>query len=329
MTPPSDDNAGMISERRTRFERARSPAIRLTSDDLAIIRHVARYRFLRSTDIVRLLPDRSPRKLIERLCDLFHAGYLDRPRAQLDYFARSGSAPLIYGLGNKGAGVAIDFNLMPATDSDWTDKNRDVKRPYIEHALLLAGFMVAVEIAVRDRDDIAFIDANSLLAATPPQTQRAKSPWMLSGKHCHGATCHRIAATPDAVFALHFKRSDSRSYFFVEADRGTMPIDRSDLTQSSYRRRLLAYLAAHKSRQPIERLGMGNLRVLTVTASSERVASMIATVKDITGGKGSSMFLFATADKLASGDPLSHEWISARNERACLTASRHVAQAHD
>ena len=89
------------------------------------------------------LLNRSSDKIVRRLGALYHNGYLDRPPAQLDFFTRAGSAPLVYAIGNKGA------LFDEATGIDWTDKNRDVKRPYIEHALMIADFMVALESAVR------------------------------------------------------------------------------------------------------------------------------------------------------------------------------------
>ena len=76
-------------------------------------------------------------KLIRRLATLFHNGYLDRPRAQ-----RGGGAntPLIYALGYKGS------QLFGEPDGlDWTGKNRTVTYPYIEHTLMIADFMVALD----------------------------------------------------------------------------------------------------------------------------------------------------------------------------------------
>jgi hypothetical protein len=66
--------------RRPRFRRAKPPAFRLTDGDLAIIRLVAQHRFLRSTHIAELL-GRSLDRTNDRLCRLFHAGYIDRPKA--------------------------------------------------------------------------------------------------------------------------------------------------------------------------------------------------------------------------------------------------------
>ena len=85
--------------RRPRFRRASEPpAFRLTDDDVEIVRQVARFRFLRSTHIAALV-NRSVDRANDRLMRLFHAGYIDRPRAQLDRFPSEGSAPLTYALG--------------------------------------------------------------------------------------------------------------------------------------------------------------------------------------------------------------------------------------
>ena len=56
---------GHDKPRRTRYRRDTPPAMRLTDDDVAIIRHVWRHRFLRSTHVIRLMGDRSAKKIIE------------------------------------------------------------------------------------------------------------------------------------------------------------------------------------------------------------------------------------------------------------------------
>src|ERR1700754_2317545 len=88
--------------RRPRFRRAlEPPAFRLTDDDVALVRLLARHRFLRSTHIAALA-DRSQDRVNDRLARLFHAGYVDRPRAQLDYYPDAGSAPMVYALADRG-----------------------------------------------------------------------------------------------------------------------------------------------------------------------------------------------------------------------------------
>src|SRR5262245_3221634 len=102
-----------VACRRARFRRDDPQPIRLTVHDLTLIRHVAHNRFLRSTHLLPLLETRSPKKLLERLAALYHNGYLDRPRAQLDFYATAGSAPIVYGLGNKGAAVLAELDGLP------------------------------------------------------------------------------------------------------------------------------------------------------------------------------------------------------------------------
>ena len=96
------------STRRPRFRRASEPpAFRLTDDDVEMVRQLARHRFLRSTHIAALV-GRSLDRTNDRLSRLFHAGYIDRPRAQLDYYPDLGSAPMVYALADRGARLLIE-----------------------------------------------------------------------------------------------------------------------------------------------------------------------------------------------------------------------------
>jgi hypothetical protein len=52
---------------------------------------------------------------------------------------------------------------------------------------------------------------------------------------------HAIGIEPDSAFSLGFPAAGRRAYFLVEIDRGTMPVERSDITQSSMLRKFLAY----------------------------------------------------------------------------------------
>ncbi len=287
-------------QRRHRFKRSHD-RVRLTPDDLAVIDHIRRHRFLRSTHLIRLLPHRPPKKLIERLGALFHAGYLDRPRAQLDYYARGGSVPMVYGLGDRSHAVAVDF-----ADLEWPTKSRDVKRPYIEHALMVADIMVAIEIAARAREDVEFVAAEQLLPlkARPDRSH----PWKLSADLVVGRERHAVTLIPDAVFALRSRSTGRHACFFIEADRGTMPVERADFAQTSIRRKLLAYQAALRARQHVEQFAFHNLRILTVTTGAERLQSMIAALNAVTHGIASGRFLFAEHPAVTGADPLSLLW---------------------
>src|SRR5712691_7660760 len=112
--------ANDISRRRPRFQRTnQAPSFQLTERDVEIVRQVAQHRFLRSTQISRLLAA-SHKKICERLTSLYHAGYVDRPRAQLEYHVRGGgSGHLIYALGNRGARLLASRSDVAYANVDW------------------------------------------------------------------------------------------------------------------------------------------------------------------------------------------------------------------
>ena len=307
--------------RRARFRRDAPQPIRITQDDIAIVRHVARHRFLRSTHLIQLLERRSPKKMLERLAALYHNSYLDRPRAQLDYYATAGSAPLVYAIGNRGAELLSELDGIPRAKIDWTDKNRSAGRLYIEHTLLTADLAVALEIAQHRQPGVRLIEARDILAAAPEATRAAKNPWALPARIVHGDTTHDIRVIPDKVFGLDFTEARKRSYFFVEADRATMPVMRSHPRQTSFHAKILAYLAGGGSDNAHgKRLGIGNFRVLTITTSQERIETMIEAVKRATRGAGSNQFLFTDRHTLlAAANVLQLEWISGKGQRVRLS----------
>ena len=295
--------------------------MRLTGDDIAIIRHVARHRFLRSTHLVRLMPGRSEKKLIERLGALYHNQYLDRPRAQLNYYATAGSAPMVYAIGNLGARVLYETGGADTTSIDWTWKNRSAGRAFIEHTLLVADCEVAAMCATRSRRDVLWIDDHAILASAPDATRKAKNPFRLAARTRINGENADLALVPDSVFGLDFTAERKRKYFFLEADRATMPVMRSSLEQTSVYRKLLTYIAGGGPANAFgKHFGFGNFRVLFVTTSRERTESMTAALKQATGGDGSRQFLFTDREALQeAADFLSLTWLSGKGERVRLT----------
>ncbi len=306
--------------RRSRFKRAAPEPLRLTADDLTIIRHIARHRFLRSTHLLQLMPERSAKKLIERLGALYHNGYIDRPRAQLDYYATAGSAPMVHALGNRGAEALAAHDGIDRGQIDWTWKNRGVGRLFIEHTLLIADAMVAARCAIASRADVRLIDVQQMLTAAPEATRRAANPLKLAIRAQHAGQLADLAVIPDAVFGLDFTVERKRKYFFLEADRATMPVVRKDLDQTSYLRKLVTYLAGGGPANAFgAQFGVGNFRVLTVTTSPERMATMIDALKQLTRGAGSQQFLFIDRASLqACRDLLSLTWVSGKGEHVTL-----------
>jgi len=274
-----------------RFQRAaKVAAIRLTERDQKIIRLIHRHRFLRSNQIIALIGG-SVQNLSRRLQWLFHHGYLERPRAQLQYYERNGSQTIAYGLGNKSGSL---LQLNPAS---WGEKNRAIGRIYLAHALLVSDVMVSLELACR-RHGIRLLHEDELnLPVEAPLRWRVK---LRDGT--------KLGVIPDRVFALEYpdqKGQVQRVYYFLEADRGTMPVVRRQLSQTSFYRKLLAYEATWANKVHQRHLGIHRFRVLTVTTSAARVKSLVDACSRLQRGHG--LFLFADESVLQS-NPLTAVW---------------------
>ena len=268
-----------------RFKRAGgAPAIRLTEDDLAILRHVHRHRFVRADDLYRLFPERSADKLSRRLTWLFRSEYLDRPAAQIDRFRQGGSQALVYGLGNAGARTLKEQGL-PIGPTDWRARNRSYTRENLDHTLAVASFMVDLELSCWARPDVSLIPFEEIVAGAPEATRASPLPmrWAVPVDWLgYKADVHLI---PDAIFGLKVERSGEpvrRSYVFLEVDRGTMTIAptervrRSDafLYRATILRKFLAYAQSYREGLHRRQFGIPAARVLFLTTSQARADSM-------------------------------------------------------
>ena len=272
--------------------------MQLEQRDCQIIRLVQRHRFLRSDQIVTLVGG-SQQQILRRLKLLYHHGYLERPRAQLDSYYRPGSRYIAYGLGSKGETLLkqeLGITVYPAS---WSGKDHDIGRMFIEHALLVTDVMMAVELACRKHGGIRLIYEDELAL----HSERQPFQWRVKIQN----SCV-LGVIPDRIFALEYSDQNGqsqRAYFFLEADRGTMPIKRHTLSQTSFNRKLLAYEATWTQNIHRQRLGIHRFRVLAVTTSAARVKSLVEACSQLERGHG--LFLFADKSVLSS-DLFSRVW---------------------
>ncbi len=132
----------------------------------------------------------------------------------------------------------------------------------------------------------------------------------------------RLSRLIEPEFALEFTHSDQPSaYFLLEADRGTMPVTRPNLSRSSFQRKLFAYHATWKQGLHNIRFGFPRFRVLTVTTSAERLRSMIDACGKLDGGHG--LFAFAEAKLLLKQTPFAESWRSSSSDQSMpLTSAK-------
>jgi hypothetical protein len=120
------------------------------------------------------------------------------------------------------------------------------------------------------------IDGDELVSDFPDETQALKKPFHLNVPVIHQGGRVAVGIEPDYAFSLYLPKVRRRAFFLVEIDRGTMPVERFDLKQTSILRKLLAYQAMWKAKAHLAHFGWRNFRVLFVTTSTERVENMIA-----------------------------------------------------
>lgn len=315
-----DAKASKNNARRPRFRRASDPLpFRLTEDDVTIVRMLARHRFLRSTHIA-VLVGRSLDRTNDRLRKLFHAGYVDRPRAQLDYYPSAGSAPMVYALADRGARLLIERDGVTFANVEWSRKNRQAGRPFIEHQLEIIDFYVSLQAAIHGREDVRLIHPEELVAEFPDQRIPAGNPFKLETQIASKGVLQPVGVVPDLVFGLRFP-DGSRRCFMVEIDRGTMPISRNDIRQTSFERKMRAYLSAHAAKAHERKFGWKTFRVLTITTDDHRLSSMREALRDIIipHSSGPALFLFATREELANVDPVALQWRDGSGRPISLT----------
>jgi len=289
--------------RRPRFKRVSPDApLWLGERDWQIIKLVHRHRFLRSDQIVALVGG-SSQQIVRRLQSLFHHGFLDRPRAQLVHRINGGTQKIVYGLGRKGGTLLRQKFGLTVPSNTWNERNDIVGRIYLDHALFVADVLVAIVSACQKRGNVTFLYEDEL----PIYAERQPFRWQVM---IQGGI--KLGVIPDRVFALDYTDTagtSQRTYFFLEADRGTMPVNRRTLSQTSFKRKLLAYTATWQQRIREQKLGIDRFRVITVTTSAKRVQTLVQTCSELQRAPG--LFLFADQSILA-GDVLARIWQTGR-----------------
>ena len=239
------------SGRRKRFqrERARRPGFVFQERDRLILDAVWRHRFLDSRHIARLVAG-SHQNILRRLQKLYHHGHLDRPPEQRVLQGH----PIIYALGKRGAEVLAEATGKKLTAQDWSEKNRTVTAPHLQHALMVSEFLTALQAAIAGMD----LKMPRLELAGPALRFVGLAP-------SRQGEFERVPIAPDAFFVL--QDPEGRIPYLLECDRGTIPAQR-------YLRKLQAYFYWWQTGGHTRALGIKQFRILTLTRTTEREESL-------------------------------------------------------
>ncbi len=184
--------------------------IELSDRDMEIFKLLARYRYLRSTYIHAFVGGASETRFKERLGDLYHEGYLDRPAQQWE-FADARCRPVVHELGSGGARVLHD--VRDGTEQARTPLTTSAHRQF-RHSLMICEALASMELGVRLGDSLRFIPWPEILARAPEATRASPAPFRLpvstggylvltvcSGSNTGLTTPRPIASSPSKLIA--------------------------------------------------------------------------------------------------------------------------------
>jgi hypothetical protein len=244
----------------------------------------------------------------EKLTLMFKAGYIDRPEAQWVWRRQKGggSKPLVHALSQQGYDHIHNLKLVPATNRDFSERNRDLSEfsSHIPHELAIGDVEVAFHHGCAKRT----LQLMHIQELARGQNARAL---IVPGDE--------RKLYPDWLFAIS-KGESEPSLFFTEINMGTEPNGRhaaSELQHLEYK--YAAYLSYAHSKRCLEQFGVSNFRVLTITRGGEQKLENVARAAgNVCGGVGVGRFLATNFATLLSGDPFELPWINAVGEETRL-----------
>jgi protein involved in plasmid replication-relaxation len=277
------------------------PPYRLTEQDIALLKVLARRRFL-SADYIAALIGTSYKYALTRIQILKSAPnlYIRVCDAQRENPKLHLYTPLFYELDARGIGELQERGIdIP--------RRRPISN--ITHAIMVNQIMASFELGARD--DIELILRGEILARSPKETQDDPHP-------------DRLPITKD-----HWVRADGEMfvlkapagfYFFpgVEADTGTEPIHSYDYERSSIKGKFDDYIHVIVNNTQRTRFNAQTFNVAFITPTQRRLESMMRLLEEMTKSKPSLRrhFLFKTHPLFTSstkprptGHMIDEEWL--------------------
>jgi len=247
-------------KRKTQPKEPKAPGIlRIGDRDRDILRLVYEHRFLDTELLWHLIREQGkeseigtstdgkarPRKygfgmkaLYKRLRQLSQGKYLKPRQAMPRPIGRGfGGARTAYGLGSKSAQVLSESIGIPVSEVRDIVASDDVGERFIQHALEVARFRVVIELACRESE-------GNIRLLFWEQGIRLQD--LITGEDLDGEE-RRFSVFPDAFFGLDVV-GKGKAHYFLELDRGTMPIVRSG-NRSDIRKKVFGYMLYRKAKR--------------------------------------------------------------------------------
>ena len=310
--------ARVPAKRSPRFRRVPRGELFLRSIHEDILRALGRFGILNTRQLEQVVTSISADRLRKHAAALYHHGYLDRPDGQqAALYDGPGSKPLVFCLAPRGARLLADrFGLLSERVSP------DIGRGFLAHELEVRDVQIRAVVATRDVPGLELLLWPELrcLLPVPPSGSGALQLDEWRVRVSFEEQTRTLRVRPDAIFA--FKRLEAppeRAYrhYFLEVDRGSMPIARRDLYGSSITRKFHCYAASYHESIYRELFNARTARVLVVTTSRERVSGMLQAFGALAAAYDlpARLFLFTDPTEPALGVGLPRRPVARRGGR--------------
>ena len=266
--------------------------IKLTQRDIDILWKLSLkgYRFLTCRHLFPLyFPSESACQ--RRMSQLRKAGLVQRCFTPVIYEKQK--REVVYTLARKGAKeLARALNISPKGLAG----SAKFSPLFLEHSLRISNFMCSLEAALRK--------APAKLVSWISEKQLRSLKLKVSNPEQYG---EKIPIIPDGFFSI--KMGERIENFFLEADRGTMPIPK-------IRKKMMGYIQLYRRGLHKEVFGLPHFRVLVITTNEKRRDLMMQELRDI--GYCLNMFLFAIWQDIKPQSILEKIWLKCRGEEIYL-----------
>lgn len=293
------------TKRRSRHRRTpRGKLARLTPRHLEILKLLHRYRFLDTNHLYALLGSRNT-NVRTALSDLFHEHGLLNRLPQRAFMRDPLYDPEIYELSDDGAAL-ISQRSDSSEPATWLKQGRYGAKSLAAHNLTICHTVAAIEASART-SGLRFITCTEILARAPKATQNARQPFAIPASISHLFPNGKVQRSdspviPDAVFGLQYPNGSFRC-FALEIDRGTMPLTRSNLDETSYLRKLLQYREVLSRGGYKTHFGMTAtpMLLLTITTNARHLDGIKTLLRNLAGdNQWKRAFLFKAEPSLGN-----------------------------
>jgi len=166
--------------------------------------------------------------------------------------------------------------------------------------MMICDTLASIELGVSVAPNIRFVSWREIISKAPALTRHCDNPFGIPVNISYtyprtGNTHHiKFKLIPDGLFGLEYTTGSEKSYrfFALEAERKNR-VWCSNLKQTSWLKKTLAYRDITARKTYTSHFGLPNLMVVVVTPTEHKIKTMIdEVVMEVTEDRGSNMFLF-------------------------------------